>query len=143
MKKTGILLLLASLCLFLLTACGANAPEAVEDESPTSEIAVAEATVEEPAPTATESMPPTETAAPPPTDTVAPPTATAEPTATEEAEAAVEEEAPPTATVEPTLEPNPAVLESNCLSCHSDQQLLMDLAEPAEEPEESESSGVG
>jgi outer membrane biosynthesis protein TonB len=146
MKKSGILLLLALLCLFLLAACGPDGPEAVSEDSPASEVAIAEATAEEvsaeevsaeeAAPTATETEPP------PPTETAVPPTATVEPTATEEA-AAAEEEALPTPTVEPTLEPNPEVLESNCLSCHSNKELLMDLAEPEEEPEESESSGVG
>ena len=145
MKKSGILLLLALLCLFLLAACGSDGSETVTEDSPASEVAVAEATAEEVsaeaaaeevAPTATETVPP------PPTETAVPPTATVEPMATEEA-AAEEEEAPPTPTVEPTLEPNPEVLESNCLSCHSNMELLMDLAEPAEEPEESESSGVG
>lgn len=137
MKKSAILLLLALLCLFLLAACGSDAPDAVEDNTPASEVAVAEATAEETAPTATNTMPP------PATETTAPATATAEPVVTEEPEPAAEEEPPPTATVEPTLVPNPEVLESNCLNCHSDQQLLMDLASPEEEPEESESSGVG
>ena len=136
MKKIGILLFLALLCLLLVTACGADAPSGVVKETAVSEVAIAEATAEEAAPTATNTMPP------PATETAVPATATAEPTATEESEPA-EEEAPPTPTVEPTLVPNPEVLESNCLNCHSDQQLLMDLAEPEEEPEESESSGVG
>lgn len=137
MKKFGILLILALFCLLLLAACGSDAPAADIEDAPTSEVAVAEATAEEPAPAATNTMPP------PPTETAVPPTATAEPTATEEAEAIVEEEAQPTPTVVPTLEPNPEVLESNCLSCHSNKELLIDLAEPEEEPEESESSGVG
>jgi outer membrane biosynthesis protein TonB len=146
MKKSGILLLLALLCLFLLAACGSDGSETVTEDSPASEVAVAEATAEEAsaeaaaeevAPTATETVPP------PPTETAVPPTATVEPTPTEEAAATEEEETPPTPTVEPTLEPNPEVLESNCLSCHSNKELLIDLAEPAEEPEESESSGVG
>ena len=142
MKKIGILLFLASLCLLLVTACGADTPDqAVEDttaveETAVSEAVIAEATIEETAPAATNTMPP-------PTETAVPPTVTVEPTATEEVETAAEEEALPTPTVEPTLEPNPDVLESNCLNCHSDQQLLMDLASPEEEPEESESSGVG
>ena len=136
MKKIGILLLLALLCLLFVTACGADTPETAVENTPASEVAVAEATAEETAPTATNTVPP------PPTETAVPPTATAEPTATEELEPAAEE-AQPTPTVEPTLVPNPEVLESNCLNCHSDQQLLMDLAEPEEEPEESESSGVG
>ncbi len=137
MKKSAIHLLLALLCLFLLAACGSDAPDAVVDDTPASEVAVAEATVEETAPTATNTMPS------PATETTAPPTVTAEPTATEEVEPETEEESQPTPTVEPTLVPNPEVLASNCLNCHSDQQLLMDLASPEEVPEESESSGVG
>jgi hypothetical protein len=142
MKKIGILLLLVSLGLLFVTACDTAAPEDIVQETsveePTAdEAAIAEAPIEEP------TLEPTSTVPPPATETAVPPTATTEPTATEEAEAAAEDETPPTPTVEPTLVPNSEVLESNCLSCHSNQQLLMDLAEAEGEPEESESSGVG
>jgi hypothetical protein len=145
MKRTSIFPLAALLCLLLLASCGSNAPDTVLEEAPVSQAVIAEVPTEEVTVAATETVPP------PPTETAVPPTATSESTATEEAEAAVEEEAEaiveeetsPTPTVVPTLEPNPEVIESNCLSCHSNQQLLLDLAEPEEEPEESESSGVG
>jgi outer membrane biosynthesis protein TonB len=144
MKRTSILLLAALVCL-LLASCGSNAPDIALEGTPVSQAVIAEATAEKATVAATDTIPP------PPTETAVPPTPTAESSATEEAEATieeeaeaiVEEEAPPTPTVVPTLEPNPEVLESNCLNCHSNQQLLMDLAEPEEEPEESESSGVG
>lgn len=79
------------------------------------------------APTATTAVAAVDTAtAVPPTATATdvPPTATAAPTATA------------TATPEPVV--------SNCLLCHSDQQMLIDTAAPVvEAPEEAESSGVG
>jgi hypothetical protein len=137
MKRTSIIPFMALLCLFLLAACGSASPRLDPEETPVSQEAIAEVSAEEATATATETIPP------PPTETPVPPTVTTEPTETEGDEAIVEEEASSTPTIVPTLEPNPEVLESNCLSCHSNQQLLMDLAEPEEEPEESESSGVG
>ncbi len=68
------------------------------------------------------------------------PTNTPEPTATDEPTETPE----PTATAEPTFTPTPEVVASNCLSCHADQQMLINTAAPEEEaPGESESSGVG
>ncbi|MFN2117650.1 MAG: hypothetical protein ACK2U0_18825 [Candidatus Promineifilaceae bacterium] len=145
MKGTSILLLAALLFLLLLASCGSNAPDTAPEGTLVSQAVIAEATAEEVTVAVTNTVPPM------PTETAVPPTATTESTATVQTEAAVEEEAEvideeeasPTPTIAPTLEPNPEVLESNCLNCHSNQQLLMDLAEPEEEPEESESSGVG
>jgi hypothetical protein len=47
---------------------------------------------------------------------------------------------PPTPTIEPTVEV--VVEEDHCVSCHTDKEQLISVAEP-EEDSESESSGVG
>jgi hypothetical protein len=136
MKRSVILVLVIFFGLLLLASCGLNEQGAVLEATPTSQPAIAEGPTEEVLPTVTETLPP------PATETAVPATSTTDPTPTDEAEN-IAEEALPTPTVAPTLVPNPEVLESNCLNCHSNQQLLMDLATPEEEPEESESSGVG
>jgi len=106
--------LLMCVLLLLLVACS----------QPTGEATVAAvATDTSVAPTATDA-PPTNTPAPSetpaPTDTPVPaPSDTPQPTATAEA------------------------VVSACVACHGDEGLLIETAAPVEEPEESESSGVG
>ena len=65
------------------------------------------------------------------TATAPPPTVTTEPT----------DIPSPTETPEPTAEPTAVV--TNCVLCHSDKDLLIDTADPEEEKEPGESSGVG
>ena len=109
------------LLIVLLAACGQSETTPIEEEpsavATATELAVAEAAA-------------TETSQPP-TDTAVPPTETAEPTAT----------IAPTATA--TFTPTPEAVASSCLDCHGDKQTLIDTAAPPEEPESSESSGVG
>lgn len=118
MKGLRVILLL-SLLLLLLAACGQGAEEAVVDEG--IDVAAVAETASPPTETA---VPPTETLAPTatvlPTETAVPPTETPAPTATAEA------------------------LASACVTCHSDQEMLINTTAPVEdEPEEAESSGVG
>ncbi len=118
-KVKGIWLLVT---LFLLSACGSVNEPAVEVETvlpPTEVAAVTEATA------TMVIVAPTETAV---SATDIEPTATALPAATE---------APA-----PTDTPEPLVMD-NCMSCHSDKDMLIDTAAPEEEKEPSESSGVG
>ena len=109
--------LVLSILLLLLLGCSSPAPaeESAEIEQPTV-TAVAELIVTE---AATE------------TETALPPTATAEPTDIPK----------PTDTPEPTAEPTAVV--TNCIFCHSDKEMLIDTADPEEEKEPAESSGVG
>ena len=121
MKLRGTEVVCYLLILLLLVACGQSETTTIE-EGPSAvgtaaDLAVAEATV-------------TETSQPP-TETAVPPTETAEPTAT----------IAPTATV--TFTPTPEAVVSSCLDCHGEKQTLIDTAAPPEEPESSESSGVG
>ena len=58
MKKLGVLLIPALLLLFFITGCGADAPDEAVEEAPATQVAVAEATAEEVAPTATNTVPP-------------------------------------------------------------------------------------
>jgi hypothetical protein len=102
------------LLLLLLTTCGPSEPATVQEEAADAPTAVAEAPTSAP------------TATPLPTAVPVEPTATA---------------VPPTEI--PTETPTPEPVASNCLICHSDQQTLINTASPVEEPEESESSGVG
>ena len=89
---------------------------ATTQENPTeTPVAIEEAPTS--APTATEALP---------TPTPVEPTATS---------------VPPTAV--PTKIASAEPVASNCLTCHSDQQMLIDVASPVEEPEDSLSSGVG
>jgi len=60
-----------------------------------------------------------------------PPTVTTAPTATTK----------PTDTPEPTEEP--IEVQTNCVFCHSDKELLIETANSEEEKEPGESSGVG
>ena len=113
MRRRGMLLSCLLLCLVLITACG----QGTAVEGPEAPTAVAEVTQE------------------PPTATTEPATQTPEPTATTEPTA--------TATAEPTFTPTAEPVASSCESCHADQQMLIDTTAPLDEPEESESSGVG
>jgi hypothetical protein len=97
-----------------------------------------------------------ESTAPPPTEVavVVEPTVvepTDEPTAVPEPEV-VEETTVEEPTVEPTAEPEPEptdepveeLVMDNCQTCHNDQDMLTQTADPAvEDSEPSESSGVG
>lgn len=122
MRRQLLLLWCLTLALAFVVGCGQSAPDN-EAEAPAEVAEVTDA-----APTAA------------PTDTVAPPTNTPEPTATDEPTETPE----PTVTAEPTFTPTPEVVASNCLSCHADQQMLINTAAPEEEaPGEAESSGVG
>lgn len=106
-------ILLLGTWLLLLAACGEGAEEAVVDQA----TEVAGATETTPPPRQRLCCP-RETV--PPTETALPPTETPAPTATAE------------------------MVASTCVTCHSDQAMLVDTAAPAEdEPEETESSGVG
>ncbi len=119
MKQHRKLLLICILLFLLLTACGQSEPQftpAVPAETPAEIAEVTEAAA------TTTSLPPTETALPP-TLTAVPPT--------------------DTPTKVPTEIPTSEPVASNCLTCHSDQQMLTDVAAPVPELEESESSGVG
>jgi len=121
MKLRGAKIACFLLILLLLAACGQSETATIEEE-PTAvetatDLAVVEAAV-------------TETSQPP-TETAVPPTETAEPTAT----------IAPTETV--TFTPTPEAVASSCLDCHGDKQTLIDTAALPEEPESSESSGVG
>lgn len=121
-KLKGIVLIFAAL--LLLIGCGANETQTEEPTavSPTEVAAVVEPTAVEPtkeptvapAPTATEEAQPTEAALP-----------------TEEPEP------------EPTEAPVEELVMDNCQSCHNDQEMLTQTADPVEEKEPSESSGVG
>lgn len=114
MKPIKISLVL-SILLLLLLGCSAQAPakESAEIEQPTV-TAVADLIVTEAA-----------------TDTATAPPPTAEPTDIPK----------PTDTPEPTAEPTAVV--TNCVFCHSDKEMLIDTADPEEEKEPAESSGVG
>ena len=110
------------LLLSLLVACGqTDEPAATEEASAQPTEAVAAAPTEAEAPT---SKPPTPTLVPEPTPTEMP-APTVAPT----------EVPPPTET--------PVAMASSCVSCHKDEQLLIDTASPIEEEESGESSGVG
>lgn len=124
MKHRNLILLLCTWLLLLFTACGSDNVEVTPEELAATPVEIVEATEvaqAENTPTLT-AQPPTEVPASP-TFTAVPPTATATELPTET----------------PTAEP----VASNCLVCHSDQQMLTSLAAPAPAPEESESSGVG
>ena len=91
-------------------------------------------------------VPPTEVAAvvePTAVEPTEEQTAVPEPTATEEAEPT--EAALPTEELEPepTEEPVEELVMDNCQTCHNDQDMLTQTADPVEEKEPSESSGVG
>lgn len=103
-----------ALLLLGLAACG------TEEAAPTAEPTTADSPAAVAQNTAT-AVPATETA------TAVPPTATTAPTAV------------PTETAIPT----PEVVASNCLDCHSNQEMLINTAAPEVAPEEGESSGVG
>lgn len=116
MRKTLLFLLIGAMILALV-ACGS-------EEEPAEEVA-AVAPTDTAATDAATSDAPTDTAAPAPTDTVAP-TATVPPTAA------------------PTETPEEVAMADMgpCLSCHSDQEQLIQTAAPVEEVP-SESSGPG
>jgi PBP1b-binding outer membrane lipoprotein LpoB len=123
MHKLKVTILILAVLLFLI-GCSAS-----------------ETTLEEPT-----AAPPTEVAAGVEPTVVEPtdePTAVPEPTATAEiepTEAALPTEEPEP---EPTDEPVKELVMDNCQTCHNDQDMLTQTADPVEEKEPSESSGVG
>jgi len=124
MHKLKVTILIVAI-LLLLIGCGASeTPVEEPTAAPPTEVA------EVVAPTAVE-----------PTDE---PTVEPEPTAIEEVEPT--EAAPPTEEPEPepTDEPVEELVMDNCQTCHNDQEMLTQTADPAvEDSEPSESSGVG
>jgi hypothetical protein len=117
-------IILTIVALILLIGCGVSETQVEEPTVvPQTEVAViVEPTVVEP----TEEL-----------------TAVPEPTATDEVEpteAALPTEEPEP---EPTEEPVKELVMDNCQTCHNDQEMLTQTADPVEEKEPSESSGVG
>jgi outer membrane biosynthesis protein TonB len=127
MDKIKVTILTIAVLLLLIGCSGETQVEEPTAVPPTEVAAVAEPTVVEP------------------TDE---PTAVPEPEAVEEPTVEPTEEALPTAEPEPepepTEEPVAELVMDNCQTCHSDQEMLTQTADPAvEHAEASESSGVG
>jgi mono/diheme cytochrome c family protein len=120
-RLSGLLLLALLALAFVVAGCGST---------PQAPVQVAQAPIETPAQPA-----PT---APPPTNTAVPPTATLEPTATK----APTDTPAPTPTEEPTATPAVVADASNCVTCHTDEAALQELA-VEEAPQESLSEGEG
>ena len=117
--------------LFLVAACSSTGelePTAVFNQSDTPPRATQLAQIVEQAVTQIEVAEPTATNTAVPTN--APPTAPSEATAV------------PEPTKEPTPEPIEIVMD-NCMTCHNDKEKLIQTADPEEEKEPGESSGVG
>ena len=117
--------------LLLLVGCGSSetAPEEPAVAAPTEVAAVVEPTAVEPTDEPTAVSEPE----------VAEVTTVEEPTV-EPTEAALPTEDPEP---EPMDEPVEEIVMDNCQTCHNDQEMLTQTADPVEEKEPSESSGVG
>lgn len=128
MDKLKVTILTLAVLLLLIGCSASETPTEEATAVPATEVAaVVEPTVVEP------------------TDE---PTAVPEPEVVEEP---VTEEVEPTEAALPTEEPEPEPTEvpveelvmDNCQTCHNDQEMLTQTADPVEEKEPSESSGVG
>ena len=113
--KVSSKILVTTLLLLLLNGCMSALPPTVKENLTGALAAIVEAPISTPAATAD-----------------LPATAFVEPTAMAVSPAEVK-------IITPSSEP----VTSNCLTCHTDKEMLIAVSAPVEEPEDSLSSGVG